>query len=87
MVSIDRLTLSAHASLVLTDSGGVQEATTYLGTPCLTARPNTERLATITHGTNRLAPSRPADPVTAAREILAMGASCTPQRRPELWDG
>jgi hypothetical protein len=34
-----------------------------------------------------LAPSRPADPVTAAREILAMGASCTPQRRPELWDG
>jgi UDP-N-acetylglucosamine 2-epimerase (non-hydrolysing) len=42
------------AALVVTDSGGVQEETTYLGIPCYTARPSTERPITITHGTNRL---------------------------------
>ena len=53
------------ASVVLTDSGGIQEETTYLGVPCLTARPNTERPVTITHGTNRLISSRAADLVMA----------------------
>lgn len=47
---LDFLVLEAHASLVLTDSGGVQEETTYLGVPCLTARPNTERPVTIKSG-------------------------------------
>lgn len=42
------------AALVVTDSGGVQEETTYLGIPCFTARPSTERPITVTHGTNRL---------------------------------
>jgi UDP-N-acetylglucosamine 2-epimerase (non-hydrolysing) len=88
---LDFLVLQAHASLVLTDSGGVQEETTYLGVPCLTARPNTERPATITHGTNRLVASRAADLIAAAQEALAAaivtptGSSVAP--RPELWDG
>jgi len=39
---------------VITDSGGVQEETSYLGIPCMTLRPNTERPVTVTQGTNRL---------------------------------
>lgn len=84
---LDFLVLQAHASLVLTDSGGVQEETTYLGVPCLTARPNTERPVTITHGTNRLVASRPADLVTATREVLAAATGRVALTRPALWDG
>ena len=51
---LDFLALEAHASLVLTDFGGIQEETTYLGVPCLTARQNTERPITVTIGSNRL---------------------------------
>jgi UDP-N-acetylglucosamine 2-epimerase (non-hydrolysing) len=83
---LDFLVLQAHASLALTDSGGVQEETTYLGTPCLTARPNTERPATITHGTNRLVAGRAADLVEAAQQVLSAPAS-KPLVRPDLWDG
>jgi UDP-N-acetylglucosamine 2-epimerase len=43
-----------YSRLVITDSGGIQEETTYLGIPCLTMRPNTERPITITKGTNQL---------------------------------
>jgi len=43
-----------NCRLVITDSGGIQEETTYLGIPCLTVRPNTERPVTITQGTNQL---------------------------------
>jgi UDP-N-acetylglucosamine 2-epimerase (non-hydrolysing) len=50
----DSICLAATARFVLTDSGGLQEETTYLGTPCLTLRPNTERPVTITEGTNKL---------------------------------
>jgi len=50
----DSLCLSENARLVLTDSGGLQEETTYFRTPCLTLRPNTERPVTVTHGSNRL---------------------------------
>lgn len=83
---LDFLALEAHASLVLTDSGGVQEETTYLGVLCLTARPNTERPVTITQGTNRLVRSRSADLSVAAREAPA-GAAARKVGRPELWDG
>jgi len=48
------LYLSEHAKLVVTDSGGLQEETTYFKTPCLNLRPNTERPVTITLGTNKL---------------------------------
>jgi UDP-N-acetylglucosamine 2-epimerase (non-hydrolysing) len=51
---IDFLALQAHAAAVVTDSGGVQEETTYLGVPCFTVRSNTERPITINRGTNRL---------------------------------
>jgi UDP-N-acetylglucosamine 2-epimerase (non-hydrolysing) len=84
---LDFVALQAHASLVLTDSGGIQEETTYLGTPCLTARPNTERPVTITHGTNRLISSRAADLVAAAREALVATSGHKTAPRPALWDG
>jgi len=48
------MNLLFNCRLVITDSGGIQEETTYLGIPCLTVRPNTERPITISHGTNRL---------------------------------
>ena len=85
---LDFLALEKDAALVLTDSGGVQEETTYLGVPCLTARPNTERPVTITHGTNSLVQSERQALVKAAMTCLnwdnrrAMG-----DKRPELWDG
>jgi UDP-N-acetylglucosamine 2-epimerase (non-hydrolysing) len=51
---LEFLALQKHAAVVVTDSGGIQEETTYLGTPCLTLRENTERPITITAGTNVL---------------------------------
>ena len=51
---LDFLSLEADAAAVLTDSGGVQEETTFLGVPCFTLRDNTERPVTITLGTNTL---------------------------------
>lgn len=48
------MNLEFNSRFVITDSGGIQEETTYLGIPCLTVRPNTERPITITHGTNQL---------------------------------
>ena len=51
---IDFMSLVIDSALVITDSGGIQEETTYLGINCLTVRPNTERPITITEGTNRL---------------------------------
>ena len=81
---IDFMALTANARLVITDSGGIQEETTYLGIPCLTVRPNTERPVTVTEGTNRLVAARSADIVAAARS--AFSASATPGQ-PALWDG
>ncbi|MEM9291331.1 MAG: UDP-N-acetylglucosamine 2-epimerase (non-hydrolyzing) [Acidobacteriota bacterium] len=81
---VDFVALTQRAALVVTDSGGLQEETTWLGVPCLTARPNTERPVTLTEGTNRLIPSRRDAVLEAARGILA----APPQgRRPQLWDG
>src|SRR6202162_3383419 len=51
---IEFLSLQRHAAVVITDSGGIQEETTYLGVPCLTLRANTERPVTVTMGTNIL---------------------------------
>jgi UDP-N-acetylglucosamine 2-epimerase (non-hydrolysing) len=48
------MNLVFHCAFVITDSGGIQEETSYLGIPCLTVRPNTERPITVTHGTNQL---------------------------------
>ena len=51
---LDSLCLTENARLVLTDSGGLQEESTYFRTPCLTLRPNTERPVTVTQGSNKL---------------------------------
>ncbi|MFI6321533.1 non-hydrolyzing UDP-N-acetylglucosamine 2-epimerase [Nonomuraea sp. NPDC050556] len=82
---VDFLSLVRGASLVVTDSGGVQEETTMLGVPCLTVRPNTERPITVTHGTNRLV--TPASLPAAASKALADGASTPSGDLPPLWDG
>jgi UDP-N-acetylglucosamine 2-epimerase (non-hydrolysing) len=75
--------LVVDAALAITDSGGIQEETTYLGIPCLTLRDTTERPITITHGTNRLV--RVEDLVDAVRH--ARSAAVTPHAPPKLWDG
>ena len=81
---LDFLSLSSHAKIVLTDSGGLQEESTALGIPCLTMRENTERPVTISDGTNRLVGTRPAD-ILAGFDVAM--ASTTTARRPDLWDG
>jgi UDP-N-acetylglucosamine 2-epimerase (non-hydrolysing) len=82
---LDFLHLMAHARLVLTDSGGVQEETTALGVPCLTLRDTTERPVTVSQGTNRVVGTRPEGIVRAARRVLT---GPRPRRRvPPLWDG
>lgn len=82
---LDFLCLMSHAALVLTDSGGIQEETTFLSVPCLTLRENTERPITITQGTNRLVATDPEKIIAAARDSLSpIGKVC---RVPALWDG
>jgi UDP-N-acetylglucosamine 2-epimerase (non-hydrolysing) len=71
------------ARFVLTDSGGVQEETTYLGIPCLTLRENTERPITVIQGSNRLVTLETLE--IEIGKVLA-GATRT-GRRPDLWDG
>lgn len=68
---------------VITDSGGIQEETSYLGIPCLTLRPNTERPITITQGTNRLCKLE--DLEIMAEEILS--AKTVQKNKIDLWDG
>jgi UDP-N-acetylglucosamine 2-epimerase (non-hydrolysing) len=83
---LDFLALQVHATLVLTDSGGVQEETTYLGIPCLTLRPNTERPITVTEGTNSLVASERNAILHAAGEALSSNRSAG-QATLEFWDG
>jgi UDP-N-acetylglucosamine 2-epimerase (non-hydrolysing) len=82
---LDMLGLVASARLVVTDSGGLQEETTYLGVPCLTVRPNTERPITCLHGTNRLVPPHREAILGAARQALARRSPARPMI--ERWDG
>jgi len=83
---LEFLALQAHASLVITDSGGIQEETTYLGVPCLTVRPNTERPITIEAGTNLLVANKQEALFHMAKAALAKETRKT-HRRPGLWDG
>jgi UDP-N-acetylglucosamine 2-epimerase (non-hydrolysing) len=81
---IDFLALQSHARAVLTDSGGVQEETTFLRVPCFTLRANTERPITLTQGTNRLLGLSP----KAIHSIPPMLESpILPQEPPSGWDG
>ena len=77
------MSLVVGAAAVITDSGGVQEETTYLGIPCLTLRANTERPVTVDEGTNILTrPERLMADLTAS-----LGRGINGARRPEYWDG
>jgi UDP-N-acetylglucosamine 2-epimerase (non-hydrolysing) len=84
---VDFMSLVTGARAVITDSGGVQEETTFLAVPCLTIRTTTERPITITHGSNRL--------VTPATLIEELDSALSGQRGhaqvdttgPPLWDG
>jgi len=82
---LDFLAIQAHATLVLTDSGGIQEETTYLGVACLTARSNTERPVTISMGTNQLVESTSEALLPALRSRLAHPGAH--KSVPPLWDG
>lgn len=82
---LDFLALTSNASLIMTDSGGLQEESTVLGVPCLTLRENTERPVTITHGTNVLVGIVPEAIIAAADRALASGKKSVAV--PDLWDG
>jgi UDP-N-acetylglucosamine 2-epimerase (non-hydrolysing) len=77
------MSLVFRCRLAVTDSGGIQEETTYLGIPCVTLRPNTERPVTVTQGTNRLSSVHDVD---AAIEAAIAPAARRPDP-PEFWDG
>ena len=82
---LDFLKLEMEADVVLTDSGGIQEETTFFGVPCLTLRENTERPITISQGTNRLVRLDTESIIEAAKE--AMEEKVKRGKVPELWDG
>jgi UDP-N-acetylglucosamine 2-epimerase (non-hydrolysing) len=82
---LDFMHLMKNAQLVLTDSGGIQEETTFLNVPCITIRPNTERPFTISEGTNVLVGN---DPEAIKREaFMILEGKRKHARRIELWDG
>jgi UDP-N-acetylglucosamine 2-epimerase (non-hydrolysing) len=81
------LALQQRARLVITDSGGIQEETTFLGIPCLTVRENTERPITIEQGTNRLVGRDLRKLKAAAEEILKVGTHPKGSSSVALWDG
>jgi UDP-N-acetylglucosamine 2-epimerase (non-hydrolysing) len=82
---LDFLSLEADAAAVLTDSGGIQEETTYLGVPCFTLRDNTERPVTVRAGTNTLLGLDPAR-IAAIPGLLEAAPADRPEPPPG-WDG
>lgn len=81
---LEFLALQRDAALVVTDSGGIQEETTFLGVPCLTVRTTTERPVTVTAGTNKLVRDVSALPREAA---AALKRRRRPAKPPKFWDG
>jgi len=80
---LDSICLASNSKFVLTDSGGLQEETTFLGTPCLTLRPNTERPVTIAQGTNKLTGIK-----TLWSDMLTvLNGKKVETKVPKLWDG
>ena len=82
---LDFLQCMDNARLVITDSGGIQEETTVLGVPCVTARDNTERPVTVDQGTNMVVGRHPQRLIDAALGILSSEREATVT--PDLWDG
>jgi len=82
---IDFLHLVKNARLIITDSGGIQEESTFLGVPCVTLRDNTERPVTVTKGTNYLAGTD----MSKADQIIAevLNGHAKKGSIPDLWDG
>jgi UDP-N-acetylglucosamine 2-epimerase (non-hydrolysing) len=80
---IQFMSLVSGAVLAVTDSGGLQEETTYLDIPCLTLRPNTERPITIFEGTNKLI--KPSQLLEQVEKVLS--GDWPSGRKPDLWDG
>jgi UDP-N-acetylglucosamine 2-epimerase (non-hydrolysing) len=76
----------SHAQAILTDSGGIQEETTYLGIPCLTFRDSTERPITVTMGTNQLLADLNHEKTYQAILEIIQG-NCKQVQIPPLWDG
>ena len=85
MPYIEFLALQGRAAVVITDSGGIQEETTYLGIPCLTLRSNTERPVTVTNGTNILVGEDKHKLASEIKKILSGNAK--KGTIPPLWDG
>jgi len=82
---LEFLSLQQRAAIVITDSGGIQEETTFLGVPCLTVRDNTERPITVTQGTNVLV-GRSADRLRE-EALRILGQKRPSTAPPPLWDG
>ncbi len=82
---LDFLALMKNAELIITDSGGIQEESTYLGVQCITLRKNTERPSTVEVGTNQLLGNDLEKAEKAALDVL--GGKKKEGSVPELWDG
>ncbi len=82
---VDFLGLQSRATVVITDSGGIQEETTYLGVPCLTVRENTERPITVSMGTNVLVGRDPEKLRVELSRVLS--GEARQGAVPPLWDG
>jgi UDP-N-acetylglucosamine 2-epimerase (non-hydrolysing) len=81
---LEFLRLMEQAAVVVTDSGGIQEETTFLQVPCLTLRDNTERPITVEMGTNELLPM---EPERIIRRVSEVAGAVRSDQRPPLWDG
>ncbi|RLD54996.1 MAG: UDP-N-acetylglucosamine 2-epimerase (non-hydrolyzing), partial [Bacteroidetes bacterium] len=81
----DFIKLQMEAKFILTDSGGIQEESTYFNIPCLTLRPNTERPITITEGSNKLVKLEVNEIVKEANLILE--GNIKKSKIPKYWDG
>jgi UDP-N-acetylglucosamine 2-epimerase (non-hydrolysing) len=80
---VNFMSLVVNCRLAITDSGGIQEETTYLGIPCLTMRPNTERPVTVTQGTNQLCTVSDIE----KKAIALFSRDGSGYEVPDLWDG
>ncbi len=82
---LEMLSLNNHSIFVLTDSGGIQEETTFLKIPCLTIRKNTERPVTVKDGTNKIIGLKSKDIINETNKILS--GRFKKGKVPQLWDG